>query len=70
MEPLELFQRCLNLVAETLGLLVQILLALLVGTFLLINRTLSKLWGQLITILAWKTRAVSLLVEARCPNLD
>jgi hypothetical protein len=54
MEPLELFQRCRNLVTGTLGL-VQILVALLVGTFLLINRTLIKLWEvwvQLIIMLA------------------
>jgi hypothetical protein len=73
MDPLELFQRLLNLVIETLGLLLQILVALLVGTLLLINRTLSKLWevrGQLITMLAWRIRAVSLLVEGQCPNLD
>lgn len=70
-DRLELFHLCLNLETETLDL-VEILVALLVGT-LLTNRVLSKLWeawGQLLTFLAWRIRAVSLLVEVQCPRLD
>jgi hypothetical protein len=69
--PLELFRQCLNLGVETLGGLIQVLVVLLV--VILDNRTLSKpwvAWNRLTILLVWRTRAVSLLLEAKCLKLD